>query len=95
MIVPRLGRAVFQTGGTLKDWSIVDILHKICYPTLLLSAPLDEVQPITVLPWFRNIPKVKWVEFVKSTHLAHFEEPERYSCQWFISYFLLQFVQIF
>jgi pimeloyl-ACP methyl ester carboxylesterase len=70
---------MFIAEGNLKHWTIIDILHKIQYPTLLLSAPMDEVQSIVVSPWFNNLPKVKWVEFINSTHLAQFEEPERYS----------------
>ncbi|KAJ4467627.1 Alpha/Beta hydrolase protein [Lentinula aciculospora] len=45
--------------------------------TLLISAPLDEVQEIAVLPWFMGISQVKWVELQHSTHLPQFEEPGR------------------
>jgi len=72
------GQSEFNLTGTLKDWSIVDILHRIPYSTLLISAPLDEVQEAAFLPFFTNIPKVKWVEIPTSTHLAMFEDPERY-----------------
>ncbi|KAL0578642.1 hypothetical protein V5O48_003342 [Marasmius crinis-equi] len=68
----------FSITGTLKGWSITDILHRINVPTLVISAPLDEVQLPAVLPWFLSIPKVKWVELQNSTHLAQFEEPEKY-----------------
>ncbi|KAF8815119.1 proline-specific peptidase [Phlegmacium glaucopus] len=73
-----LGPSEFNIIGTLKSWSIVDILHNIPCPTLLISAPLDSVQEIAVLPFFLNIPKVKWVELQNSTHLPVFEEPEKY-----------------
>ncbi|KJA18970.1 hypothetical protein HYPSUDRAFT_908552 [Hypholoma sublateritium FD-334 SS-4] len=72
------GISDFNVTGTLKHWSIVDILHQISAPTLLISAPLDEVQECAFLPFFSNIPKVKWVEIPTSTHLAMFEDPERY-----------------
>ncbi|KAK0493259.1 Alpha/Beta hydrolase protein [Armillaria luteobubalina] len=72
------GSSDFNMTGTMKGWSVIDIVHKIKAPTLLLSAPLDEVQPIVCMPWFFGIPKIKWVEFQHSTHLAQFEEPERY-----------------
>ncbi|KAH9474306.1 L-amino acid amidase [Psilocybe cubensis] len=72
------GVSEFNITGTLKDWSIVEILHQIPYTTLLISAPLDEVQEIAFLPFFVNIPKVKWVEIPTSTHLAMYEDPERY-----------------
>ncbi|KAF9568272.1 proline-specific peptidase [Agrocybe pediades] len=73
-----LGPSEFSINGTLKDWNIIDIVHKIHCPTLLISAPDDEVQEEAALPFFKNIPKIKWVELQNSTHLAMFEEPERY-----------------
>lgn len=73
----RLGPAEFNIIGTLKKWSIIDILHRIPCPTLLINSPLDEVQDISVLPWFLHVPKIKWVQLQNSTHLAQFEEPER------------------
>jgi pimeloyl-ACP methyl ester carboxylesterase len=61
----------------MKGWSVIDIVKNINAPTLLISAPLDEVQELSVLPWFTGIPKIKWVRLENSTHLAQFEEPER------------------
>ncbi|KIK05112.1 hypothetical protein K443DRAFT_4115 [Laccaria amethystina LaAM-08-1] len=72
------GLSEFSLTGTLKGWTIVDILHNISCPTLLLSAPLDEVQQPAVLPFFLKIQKIKWVEFQNSTHLACYDEPEKY-----------------
>ncbi|KAF9051742.1 Alpha/Beta hydrolase protein [Panaeolus papilionaceus] len=48
------------------------------YPTLLISSPLDSIQEVACLPFFTQIPKVKWVQLQNSTHLAVFEEPKRY-----------------
>ncbi|PPQ66527.1 hypothetical protein CVT26_009500 [Gymnopilus dilepis] len=73
-----LGPSEFTVIGSLKDWSIVDILHKISVPTLLFSSPNDEIQEISVFPFFTKIPKIKWVELQNSSHLPAFEEPERY-----------------
>ncbi|KAH9478942.1 L-amino acid amidase [Psilocybe cubensis] len=73
-----VGPSEFNVIGSLKTWSIVDILHKITNQTLLISSPEDEIQECAVLPFFTQIPKVKWVELQNSTHLAMFEEPERY-----------------
>ncbi|KAK0210118.1 Alpha/Beta hydrolase protein [Desarmillaria ectypa] len=72
------GSSDFNMTGTIKGWSVIDILHNIKAPALLLNAPLDEVQPVACMPWFFGIPKIKWVEFQHSTHLAQFEEPEKY-----------------
>jgi len=38
----------------------------------------DEAQDVCVQPFFAKIPKVRWVTFAKSSHLAYFEEPDRY-----------------
>jgi len=73
-----MGGYSFKIIGSLKNWSIIDIVHKITYPTLLISAPTDEIQEPGIRPWFLGIPKVKWVELQNSSHLAQFEEPERY-----------------
>ncbi|ESK95459.1 proline-specific peptidase [Moniliophthora roreri MCA 2997] len=82
------GPSEFGVTGTLSNWTVVDIIHRINVPTLLISAPMDEIQPVAAAPWFDNIPKVKWVELQNSTHLAEFEEPKN----WFRV--LLQFLQL-
>lgn len=53
------------------------ILHQINRSMLLLHSPTDEVHESVFMPFFKNILKVKWVEFYESSHLVHFEEPER------------------
>ncbi|KAF4618969.1 hypothetical protein D9613_010079 [Agrocybe pediades] len=71
-------QSYLRNGGNNKDWSVVPILHQILSPTLLLHSPTDLVHEIAMQPFFERIPKVKWVEFYNSSHLAQFEEPERY-----------------
>ncbi|KAJ7583586.1 proline-specific peptidase [Mycena floridula] len=72
-----IGASEFNCTGTLKPWTIVDILHQISVPTLITNGRDDEIQDICVVPFFKRIPKVKWVSFAES-HLPFFEEPERY-----------------
>ncbi|KAJ3859412.1 Alpha/Beta hydrolase protein [Lentinula novae-zelandiae] len=72
------GHTDWNITGTLRGWSVVDILPCIKAKTLLISAPFDEVQDIAVQPWFSRVSQVKWVEMQNSTHLPQFEEPERY-----------------
>ncbi|KAF8993240.1 Alpha/Beta hydrolase protein [Cyathus striatus] len=72
-----MGTSEFNITGSLKGWSIVDALHNIRSPTLLISSPHDEVQEVAFIPFFLNVPKVKWVDIPSSTHLAMFEDPER------------------
>lgn len=73
-----LGPSELNVTGTLKTWSIIDVLHNITYPTLIVSAPNDEVQDVAVMPWFLRVPKIKWLEFANSTHLGLYEEKDRY-----------------
>ncbi|KII87181.1 hypothetical protein PLICRDRAFT_112677 [Plicaturopsis crispa FD-325 SS-3] len=72
------GPSEFYITGPLKDWSIVDEVHKISVPTLLLNGRYDEAQDSVVVPFFRSIPKVKWFTFAESSHMPMFEERERY-----------------
>jgi L-proline amide hydrolase len=64
--------------GTLRDWSVVDEVHKITAPTLLASGRFDEATPATVQPFFDGIPDVRWEIFENSSHMPFVEEPERY-----------------
>ncbi|KAJ7136100.1 proline-specific peptidase [Mycena epipterygia] len=73
-----IGPSEFNITGTLKDWTIVDGLHKISVPTLLVNGKYNQAQDIAVLPFFHKIPKVKWVQFAQSSHTPIFEEKERY-----------------
>jgi hypothetical protein len=38
----------------------------------------DETQDVCVGPFFTKIPKVRWVTIAGSSHMAFFEEPDRY-----------------
>ena len=64
--------------GTLRDWSVVENVHKITAPTLLASGRFDEATPATVQPFFDNIPDVRWEIFEHSSHMPFVEEPEHY-----------------
>ncbi|KAG6810537.1 hypothetical protein H0H92_011424 [Tricholoma furcatifolium] len=72
------GPSEFTITGTLKTWSIVDALHTIETPTLMINSVYDEAQDVCMLPFFNNIPRVRWVQFANSAHVPFFEERERY-----------------
>lgn len=74
----RLGPSEFTIVGTLKHWSCLDKIHTINCPTLLTNGVDDDAQDVCVGPFFRKIPKVRWVTFAESSHMAYFEEPDRY-----------------
>ncbi|MEV3907984.1 proline iminopeptidase-family hydrolase [Streptomyces canus] len=68
----------FHVVGTLKDWSVIDRLHLIEVPTLLVSGRFDEATPETVRPFADHIPDVRWHMFEHSSHMPHVEEEQLY-----------------
>ena len=71
------GPSEFHVLGSLKNWSIIDRLHLIQAPTLLISGRHDEATPATVQPYADRIPDVRWAIFEESSHSPHLEESER------------------
>lgn len=74
----RIGPSEFNITGTMKTWTVIDDLHKITVPTLLINGRYDDAQDVAVVPFFERIPKVKWVQFAESSHMPFFEEKGRY-----------------
>ncbi|KAJ3509814.1 hypothetical protein NMY22_g16167 [Coprinellus aureogranulatus] len=68
----------FRVTGSLEEWSVIDQLWKIKAPTLVINGKEDGAQDIAVLPFVRKIPEVMWVKFMNSSHMAHFEEREKF-----------------
>ncbi|MGP4043067.1 proline iminopeptidase-family hydrolase [Streptomyces sp. 2A115] len=68
----------FHVVGTLKDWSVIDRLHLIDVPTLLVSGRHDEATPATLKPFADRIPDVRWHMFEHSSHMPHVEEEDLY-----------------
>ncbi|MEW2087553.1 proline iminopeptidase-family hydrolase [Streptomyces sp. NPDC005283] len=69
------GPSEFHVVGTLRDWSVIDLLPRIEAPTLLMSGRHDEVTVGAVQPYFDLIPDVRWEVFEESSHGPHLEEP--------------------
>lgn len=74
----RWGTSEFNLSGSLKSWSVIDKLHTISCPTLVINGIDDEAQDECVYPFFEKIPKVKWVRFDMSSHMPFWEERGRY-----------------
>ncbi|KAH9944575.1 proline-specific peptidase [Amylocystis lapponica] len=72
------GPSEFFTTGSLKTWTVVDKIHTITQPTLLINGADDEAQDVCMRPFFEKMPKVKWVTMMNSSHTSFFEERERY-----------------
>jgi L-proline amide hydrolase len=68
----------FHCVGTLRDWTIVDRVHAISVPTLLLSGRHDEATPRCVQPFLDAMPVAQWEIFDESSHMPFIEERERY-----------------
>ncbi|KAK4182773.1 Alpha/Beta hydrolase protein, partial [Podospora australis] len=74
------GPSEFVIVGSLKNWEGWQDAHKIEVETLLLNGGHDEVTDRAMEPWFKHIPKekVKWVKFEDASHMAHWEEREKF-----------------
>jgi L-proline amide hydrolase len=70
------GPSEFHVIGTLKNWTIIDRLHQINVPTLLISGFYDEATPATVQPYADHIADVRWLVFPHSSHMPHVEEKD-------------------
>ncbi|KAG7085594.1 hypothetical protein E1B28_003145 [Marasmius oreades] len=68
----------FRMRKRLNSWNVIDDLHKVSCPTLLLSSPDDDMWAPAVRPFFDHIPNCKWVDMETATHLPMYEDPERY-----------------
>ena len=66
----------FFVVGTLKNWSVIDRLHRINVPTLIISGRHDEATPATVQPYKDKIKGARWVIFENSSHMPHVEETD-------------------
>lgn len=78
------GPSEFYVIGNLKDWSIIDQLHKITEKTcpgglLVMNGYYDEAQDECCEPYFTNPScRTKWVRYALSGHMPMLEETERY-----------------
>ena len=85
------GPTEFHVIGSMRDWSIIDRLHAVSVPTLLISGRHDEAAPEVVQPYADNIPDNEWVIFESSSHMPHVEERE--ACMKTVSDFLARHCQ--
>lgn len=68
------GPTEFQVIGSLRDWQVIDRLHLVAAPTLVLSGKYDEATPLAVTPFAEHIPGARWVVLEQSSHMPHIEE---------------------
>jgi L-proline amide hydrolase len=72
------GPSEFAPTGSLVNWSIVDRLHRIVAPTLVVSGRHDEATPLVQKEFTDNISHAEQVILANSSHMPFFEEPELY-----------------
>jgi L-proline amide hydrolase len=68
----------FHVLGTLREWSIIDRLHLIAAPTLVIAGEFDEATPATWQPYLQHIPDVQSHVFPDTSHCTHLEKPEEF-----------------
>lgn len=68
----------FHVIGTLRDWSIIDRLHRVTAPTLVVAGEFDEATPATWAPFIANIPDAASHVFPGASHCSHLEQPEAF-----------------
>jgi proline iminopeptidase len=72
------GPTEFMVVGGLRYWDVSDQLPKISVPTLVTCGKYDEVSPKEAVRIHRGIRGSKLVVFENSSHLAMWEEREKY-----------------
>lgn len=72
----RYGPSPFKAEGTFRDWTCIPRLHQIDVPTLVYNGEFDSSHDVTTVPFFENIPRVRWVTFSHAGHMCHLEGPE-------------------
>ncbi len=68
----------FHVLGTLREWSIIDRLHQITAPTLVIAGEFDEATPATWQPYVEHIANVESHVFPDTSHCTHLEKPEEF-----------------
>jgi proline iminopeptidase len=68
----------FTIIGNIRYWDVTNQLHKIRVPTLVTGGKYDEVSPREARNIHRGIKRSKLVIFENSSHLAMWEEREKF-----------------
>lgn len=71
------GPAEFVIVGSIRGWEGWREAHGIEVETLLVNGKNDEVTSLSMYPWFKTIPRVRWVT-LDGAHHSHWEDRGRY-----------------
>ena len=72
------GPSEFHVTGTLRVWSVVDRLHEIDVPTLVVTGEHDEATPAINRTVSDRIPGAESVVYPGASHMAHVEDTAGY-----------------
>jgi proline iminopeptidase len=72
------GANEFSCTGNLKDWDETARLNEIKIPALYITGPGSETSPRATAICHKALPGSEMVIFAKSTHMAIYEEPDKY-----------------
>nr|VWP01286.1 Uncharacterized protein [Ganoderma boninense] len=72
------GDRTVARAGLTRHWSIVDRVHDVDVPTLVISGRYDFVQDYVTEAYAKKIPGAKWVKFGASSHMPFWEERSRH-----------------
>jgi len=70
------GASEFKATGTLRDWTVVDVVGNIAAETLVTNGQYDEAQDLAIKPFLQNIPNVKHAKFLEASHTSQYEQRE-------------------
>ena len=83
--IPRTNKEIYRKmwgfselfgNGTLSNYDVTNLLHKVDVPTLILSGKFDESTPTMNKVMNKKIPGSRWVLLEHSHHGGYNEEPE-------------------
>jgi L-proline amide hydrolase len=73
------GPSEFHVIGSLKEWSVIDRLHGISVPTLVVAGEFDEALPMVWQPFVDRIPDVRSHVIAGASHMPHVEQPVEFT----------------
>ena len=62
----------------MKTWTIANELHQIKVPTLLINGVNEGADDESMKVFQAGIENVRWVKFLRSTHMPHWEERDKH-----------------
>ncbi|KAL9113933.1 MAG: hypothetical protein Q9227_002067 [Pyrenula ochraceoflavens] len=67
------GPSPLTSTGSLLGWTVIPRLSKINVPTLVYNGEFDSSHDVGTIPFFENIPRVRWITFAGAGHMCHLE----------------------